>query len=221
LQWCFPEVASEPHNTAVYWALHSLGAKSVLILLMATVSALPYTLFTLPAGAVADMVDRKRILLVVQLWHACIAVALAVLWMAHLLNPYIILTSAFLFSAFILLLNSCLMILVHRPFVFLLVAALGGMGWTLSASELWVASQRAMPGWARGRMNATMVMVSQAATALGGIVWGLAAHHVGVVLTFLGAAAVGLVIMIIVRTVPGLQISIDFTKSVSFESAPV
>jgi hypothetical protein len=29
------------------------------------------------------------------------------------------------------------MVLVHRPFVFLVVAALGGMGWTLSASELW------------------------------------------------------------------------------------
>src|SRR5271165_6693859 len=75
------------------------------------------------------------------------------------------------------------------------------MGWTLSASELWVASQRAMPEWARGRMNATMVMVSQAATALGGVIWGLAAHNAGVV--------------------PGFQISIDFTKSLSFESAPV
>ena len=66
---------------------------------MATVSALPYTLFTLPAGAIADMVDRKKILLAVQIWHASIAFALAILWMAHLLNPYLILVSAFLFSA--------------------------------------------------------------------------------------------------------------------------
>ena len=58
------------HNTAVYWTLHKLGAKIVLISLMATVSALPATLFTLPAGAIADMVDRKKILLAVQLWHA-------------------------------------------------------------------------------------------------------------------------------------------------------
>ena len=86
------------HNTAVYWALHSLGAKTVLISLMATVSALPYTLFTLPAGAFADMVDRKKILLAVQLWHAFLAIALAILWTVHLLNPYIILASAFLFS---------------------------------------------------------------------------------------------------------------------------
>jgi len=55
------------HNTAVYFALHSLGAKTVLISLMATVSALPYTLFTLPAGAIADMIDRKKIFLGVQL----------------------------------------------------------------------------------------------------------------------------------------------------------
>src|SRR5271165_2300754 len=84
------------HNTAVYWALHSLGGSTVLISLMTTVSALPYTLFTLPAGAVADMVDRKRILLAVQLWHASIAIALAILWIAHLLNPYLILASVFL-----------------------------------------------------------------------------------------------------------------------------
>ena len=87
------------HNTAVYWALDSLGASTVIISLMATVSALPYTVFTLPAGAIADMVDRKKILLAVQLWHATIAFALPILWMAHLLNPYLILASAFLFSA--------------------------------------------------------------------------------------------------------------------------
>ena len=87
------------YNTAVYWALHSLGAKALLLSLMATVSALPYTLFTLPAGAVADMVDRKKILLGVQLWHASLAFAMAILWIFHLLNPYIILASAFLFSA--------------------------------------------------------------------------------------------------------------------------
>jgi hypothetical protein len=70
-------------------------------------------------------------------------------------------------------------------------------------------------------MNATMVMAGQAATALGGVIWGLAANDAGVVPTFLGGAGVALLGMIIVRVVPALQISIDFTKSVSFESAPV
>ena len=56
--------------------------------------------------------------------------------------------------------------------MFLVVAALAGVAWTLSSTELWVAGQRAMPDWARGRMNATIIMVSQAATALGSLVWG-------------------------------------------------
>jgi MFS family permease len=105
--------------------------------------------------------------------------------------------------------------------MYLVVAALAGMGWTLSASELWVASQRAMPDWARGRMNATMVMVSQGATALSGVIWGFTAHHAGVVPTFLGAALFGLLVMVVVRVVRALRISIDFTKSLSFETAPL
>src|SRR5271166_5316694 len=50
-------------------------------------------------GRSADMIDRKKILLAVQLWHASLAIALAILWMTHLLNPYLILVSAFLFSS--------------------------------------------------------------------------------------------------------------------------
>ena len=64
-----------------------------------------------------------------------------------------------------------LMAFVRQRELFLVVAALAGAGWTLSAAELWVAAQRAIPSWARGRMNATVIMVSQGAIALGGIVW--------------------------------------------------
>jgi hypothetical protein len=53
-----------------------------------------------------------------------------------------------------------LMALVRQRELFLVVAALAGAGWTLSASELWVATQRAMPSWARGRMNATVIPTS-------------------------------------------------------------
>src|SRR5258708_36930943 len=78
-----------------------------------------------------------------------------------------------------------------------------------------------MPDWSRGRMNATVVMVGQGATALGGAIWGLAAHDAEIVPTFLVAAGFAFVIMIIVRIVPAFRLSIDFTKSLTFESAPV
>jgi len=69
-------------------------------------------------------------------------------------------------------------------------------------------------------MNATMTMVAQGATALGGALWGLAAHGFGVVPTFLGAAGFALLLMVLVNVVPALRISIDFTASLTFEPAP-
>jgi Transmembrane secretion effector len=44
-----------------------------------------------------------------------------------------------------------LMAIAQNLWVFLPVAALAGASWTVSASELWIAGQQAMPDWARGR----------------------------------------------------------------------
>jgi|SRR6516165_12649194 len=70
------------------------------------------------------------------------------------------------------------MALVRRTDAFFIIAALAGLGWTLSASELWVAAQRAMPSWGRGRMNAVM-MISQGAMVIGATTWGLVAAMAG------------------------------------------
>ena len=66
----------------------------------------------------------------------------------------------------------------HNPFCFLM-AGVAGAAWTLSASELWLAAQRAIAPWARGRVNAAVIMLSQGAMAVGGIVWGAAAEWFG------------------------------------------
>jgi len=91
------------------------------------------------------------------------------------------------------------MAFVRQTEVFFIVAALAGVGWTLSASELWVAAQRAMPNWARGRMNATVIMISQGAMALGGVIWGSAAARVGASYTLLGAAVLFLTSLLLAR----------------------
>ncbi len=386
------------HGTAAFWVLSSLAkSESTLLLpLMATLSSLPFSLFTLPAGAIADLVDRKKMLSAVNLWQAAVAFGLAVLGVMHLLNPYIILASAFLFgvgfafgspasaaviaemvpaedlpgannlgglqmnisgivgpvlggilipiveASFIFAFNGVgfllvlvaillwrrarpqselpletffesfitairyvrytpgiriilarsalfsffisiisalmpvvgleelhlepanlgflftsmaigsviasiflipwarsrfspqrlttyanaslivvclLMATVRWTKMFLVVAALAGIGWTLYSTELWIAGQRAMPEWARGRMNATIIMVSQAATALGSFVWGLSAANIGVVSTFLTAAGLAIIVTIITR-LPAYRLSIDFTKDLNLEPAP-
>jgi len=59
-----------------------------------------------------------------------------------------------------------LMTIVPNLWMFLPVTALAGVSWTVSASELWIAGQRAMPYWARGRMNAVHRMTSQGGMAV-------------------------------------------------------
>ena len=98
-----------------------------------------------------------------------------------------------------------LMAFVRQTEVFFVVAALAGAGWTISASELWVASQRAMPSWARGRMNAAIIMISQGSMVLGGVLWGSAGAIVGTSHTLLGAAVLFFISLLLAR-----RISINF-----------
>ena len=105
----------------------------------------------------------------------------------------------------LLVLDYVLMALVRQTQLFFGVAALAGVGWTMSASELWVAAQRAMPSWARGRMNATVIMISQGAMALGGVIWGSAASLAGASYTLVGAAVLFLTSLLLAR-----RLSINF-----------
>jgi MFS family permease len=109
-----------------------------------------------------------------------------------------------------------LMAFVRQPSIFMIVAALAGIGWTLGAAELWVASQRAIPGWARGRMSATVIMVSQGAIALGGVVWGFSSQAAGVSITLV-IAAVTLTLSLLLA----IPLSINFTASRSFDPPPI
>jgi MFS family permease len=380
-------------DTAATWTMNMLGSSTFLLSLISTVASLPFFLFTLPAGALADMVNRRKLLCIMNLWLAGAAVLLAVLGSFQLLNPYVLLFCVFLigvgfafhapawaaivpdvvtdeelpsaaalgglqlnvsgiigpalggvllyflganwvfavnalcfvvvilallqwkgpeaesglpvenflesfstavryvryspaiqvvltrnilfaffisvipalipvialkelrlrpcslgllFAAmgagsvlsaifvlprsrkrlrsntlivlgnFLVVLVYVLMAFVRQRELFLVVAALAGAGWTLSASELWVAAQRAMPSWARGRMNATVIMVSQGAIALGGIVWGFSSQAAGVNVTLVVAA-----IAMAVSLLLAIPLSINFTTSLSFDPPPI
>ena len=66
-------------DTASAWLLATLGGKSpVLVTLMQTASSLPFFLFALPAGAMADVLDRRRLLLSAQTWRFVVAALLAI-----------------------------------------------------------------------------------------------------------------------------------------------
>jgi Na+/melibiose symporter-like transporter len=364
------------HNDAATWMMNALTGSPFLISLMATVGSLPFFLFTLPAGVLADKVNRQKFVCTINLWLATMAAGLAVLGWLHLLNPYFILASVFLvgvgfafnapawtsivpqvvsdgelpsaatlsglqlnisgiigpvlggflvtlaganfvfvvngacfllvvlairqwkqptmptkrpsetffksigtviryvryapvlqvvlarnflFALFIsvipalmpvvglkvlqlgsfhlgllftsmgagsvigavfviswlrarfspdavalsanllIVLAYMLMAFVRQAEVFFAVAALAGGGWTLSASELWVAAQRSMPSWARGRMNATVIMISQGAMVFGGLIWSFAAAVAGPTYALLGASVLFLASLLLAR----------------------
>jgi MFS family permease len=84
------------HDTAATWVMNTLTASPFLISVMSTVASLPFLIFTLPAGALADMIDRKKLLVAMNLWLAIGAGSLAVLGWFHVLNTYFVLASVFL-----------------------------------------------------------------------------------------------------------------------------
>src|SRR6266478_2666128 len=381
------------HDSAATWMINVFAGSPFLISLLSTVASLPFFLFTLPAGALADKVDRQKLICFINVGLAAMAAGLAVLGWLHLINPYLILVSVFfigvgfafnapawtsivpqvvsdaelpsaatlsglqfnisgitgpalggllvplaganfvfvlnaacfllvvlatrqwkqasvparapsesffesfrtvihhvryapgfqvvlarnfLFALFIsvipalmpvvglkvlhlsssnlgllftsmgagsvvgavfiipwlrarfspdsvtlsanllIVLAYVLMAVVRHTELFLGVAALAGVGWTLSASELWVAAQRAVPSWARGRMNATVIMVSQGALALGGVIWGSAAAIAGPIYTLLGASVLFLVSLLL-----GRRLSINVTRNLEARASGV
>jgi MFS family permease len=380
-------------DTAATWTMNRVSDSPLFLSLMATVASLPFFFFTLPAGALADMVDRKRMMFVMTIWLAVAAGGLAIVGWFHLINPWILLTAVFFIGAgfafyspawtsiqpeivsndelpsastlgglqlnisgiigpaiggallrfvspnAVFAMNSIcfflLLIAIHRlkhpkppsnlplenflesfvsairyvrytsgiqvvlarnllfaffisiipalipvvglkelhldpsdlglvftcmgvgsvlgavfilpwargrfhsntvtllanilvavvfflmgtirdPRLFFVAAAFAGTAWTMAASELWVAGQRAMPSWARGRMNATIIMAAQGAMALGGIVWGSSVSMWGVKSTLLVACVLQLGTLLL-----QFWLSIDFTSKLDFEPAPV
>ena len=50
------------HGSAATWMMNTFTGSPFLISLMSTVASLPFLLFTLPAGALADKVDRQKLI---------------------------------------------------------------------------------------------------------------------------------------------------------------
>ena len=74
------------HNSAATWMMDIFTGSPFLISLMSTAAALPFFLFTLPAGALADKMDRRKLICFVNVGLAAMAAGLAALGWLHLLK---------------------------------------------------------------------------------------------------------------------------------------
>ena len=77
-------------------AMNSLGAPVLWLSLMSSAATLPFFLFTLPAGALADRADRRQLLRISSAWLACSAGLLACCAFLGGLTPAVILAGVFL-----------------------------------------------------------------------------------------------------------------------------
>lgn len=67
------------HEIGAGWLMTSLSPSPLMVALVQTTTTLPIFFLALPAGALADIVDRRRYLIGAQIWLAWVATALAVL----------------------------------------------------------------------------------------------------------------------------------------------
>jgi len=69
------------------------------VALIQTASALPFFLLALPAGAIGDIVDRRRVILFTETWMVLVATILAGLTIAGRMSPVLLLILTFALSA--------------------------------------------------------------------------------------------------------------------------
>jgi len=78
------------------WLMTSLTLSPVLVALVETAGSLPVVLAALPAGALADIVDRRRLLIVMQVWMGMVATAMGVMTIAGHMTTGRLLSMTFL-----------------------------------------------------------------------------------------------------------------------------
>ncbi|QIB53283.1 MFS transporter [Pseudomonas sp. OIL-1] len=74
------------HEVGAGWLMTSLSTNPIAVALIQVTGAAPMFFLALPAGALADVIDKRRYLLAVQLWMASTALVLALLTAAGLVT---------------------------------------------------------------------------------------------------------------------------------------
>ena len=82
-------------NVGAGWLMTQLTTSPLMVSLVTAATTLPVFLVILPAGALADMVDRRRFLLATQGWMVVAAALLGILTLRHEVTPWMLLVFTF------------------------------------------------------------------------------------------------------------------------------
>lgn len=82
------------HEVGAGWLMTELRPSPLMVSLVATATTLPMLLLSIPAGALADVLDRRRIMLATQIVKLALAGLLAVMLLGGVASPWLLLVVA-------------------------------------------------------------------------------------------------------------------------------
>src|SRR5271167_279834 len=81
------DIGAFMQSVGAAWLMTSLTTSVTYVALIQTAAALPFFLLALPAGAIGDIFDRRKLILGTEMWMAAVAILLAVTTFTHAMTP--------------------------------------------------------------------------------------------------------------------------------------
>src|SRR6266571_413619 len=83
------------HDVGAGWLMTSLSSSPSMVALVEAADSLPVMLLALPAGALADIIDRRRLLIAIQVYLLIVAGALGLLTLLEITTAWLLLGFTF------------------------------------------------------------------------------------------------------------------------------
>ena len=93
--WITANLCMWMNDVAAAWLMTTLTTSPIMVALVTTASMLPVFLFGLPSGALADIVDRRRLFMVTQVWVAGVGLVACLLVFANAISPPLLIALTF------------------------------------------------------------------------------------------------------------------------------
>jgi MFS family permease len=94
----FSNIGTWIHDVGAGWLMISLSPSPLMVSLVQTAGTLPMFILALPAGALSDIFDRRKLLIVSQSWMLIVAISLALLAYLNLAGAWSLLIMTFCLS---------------------------------------------------------------------------------------------------------------------------
>jgi predicted MFS family arabinose efflux permease len=93
------DIGTFMQNVGAAWLMVPLNAGPIYVALTQTASALPFFVLALPAGAIGDIVDRRKLILYAEIWMVSVAAILATFTVGGFTSPLLLLILTFALAA--------------------------------------------------------------------------------------------------------------------------